>query len=265
VGRVPTGGHRGRGGLARRVGAYGYVSSGAVYVWGGHVDETSPVVDGDPRAEDGANPALKRGAEFGVLAAFPGALLARAGLILGPYEEIGRLPWWLQRIARGGEVVAPGRPTRPLQYVDVRDLAGWLLTGLEGGLGGPIDVISRSGHTTTEQLLQACLAATGARAELVWASEAELAAAGAEPWTHKPCWVPEHGEFAGFLEVDTTRAAATGLRCRPIAETVADTWTWLQQDGLPRQRRDRAGAPSPHSPSTAGSAASCARAFPETA
>jgi len=225
--------------LAGRVDSYGYVSSGSVYVWGSHVDETSAVVDGDPQAEDGAYPALKRGAELGVLAAFPDALLARAGLILGPYEDIGRLPWWLHRIARGGAVVAPGRPTRPLQYVDARDLAGWLLTGLEGGLGGPIDVISRSGHATTEQLLRVCLAVTGAEAELVWVSDEELAAAGAQPWTHLPCWVPERGEFAGFLKVDTTRAGATGLRCRPITDTVTDTWTWLQRDGLPRQWSDR--------------------------
>lgn len=225
--------------LAGRVASYGYVSSGSVYVWGGHVDETSAVVDGDPQAQDGDYSALKRGAELGVLAAFPDALLARAGLILGPHEDIGRLPWWLQRIARGGTVLAPGRPDRPLQYVDVRDLAGWLLTGLEGGLVGPVDVISRSGHATTEQLLQACVVATGEQVELVWVSEAELAGAGIEPWTHLPCWAPEHGEFAGFLEVDTAQAAATGLGCRPITDTVADTWTWLQNDGLPPQRGDR--------------------------
>jgi len=99
--------------LTGRVDSYGYVSSGSVYVWGSHVNESSPVVDGDPQAEDGAYPALKRGAELGVLAAFSGALLARAGLILGPYEDIGRLPWWLHRIARGTTVIAPGRPTRP--------------------------------------------------------------------------------------------------------------------------------------------------------
>jgi len=97
-------------------------------------------------------------------------------------------------------------------------------------------VISRFGHATTEQLLRVCLAVTGAEAELVWISEEELAAAGAQPWTHLPCWVPERGEFTGFLEVDTTRAAATGLRCRPITDKVTDTWTWLQRDGLPRQR-----------------------------
>ena len=175
-----------------------------------------------------------------MLRAFPSALLARAGLILGPHEDIGRLPWWLQRVARGGRVVAPGRPERPLQLVDVRDLAAWLLDGLTGGVTGPVDVISRSGHATTASLLEACVAATGSGPELVWVGEDELAAAGAEPWTHLPCWVPEQGEFAGFLEVDTARAAATGLTCRPVEQTVADTWAWLQRDGLPPQRADRA-------------------------
>lgn len=225
--------------LSGRAGGYGYVSSGSVYAWGTHRDESSPLVDGDPTAEDGEYPALKRGAELAVLAAFPGALLARAGLILGPHEDIGRLPWWLHRIARGGQVVAPGRPGRPLQYVDARDLAAWLLAGMADGSAGPVDVVSRSGHATTEQMLGACVAATGSDAELVWVGEDELAAVGAQPWTHLPCWVPEHGDFAGFLEADTARAAATGLVCRPVSETVADTWHWLQHDGPPSQRPDR--------------------------
>ena len=226
--------------LAGRVARYDYVSSASVYRWGNHVDETSPLVEGDPRAGDGDYPANKRGAELAVLERFPDALLARAGLVLGPYEDIGRLPWWLGRIARGGDVVAPGRPERPLQYVDARDLAGWLLDGVVRGATGAVDVMSPSGHTTTAGLLSACLAATGSDARLVWVSEADLAAAGVQPWTQLPCWVPEQGEFAGFLEADPRRAAATGLRCRPVEDTVRDTWHWLQRDGLPSQRADRA-------------------------
>ena len=225
--------------LRGRVRRYGYVSSLSVYAWGSHVDESSPLVPGDPLADAGDYPALKRGAELGVLAAHPDALLARAGLILGPHEGIGRLPWWLYRISRGGRVLAPGRPGRPLQYVDVRDLAGWLLSGLSTGLAGPVDVASRSGHASTEQLLTACVRATGSGAELVWVSEADLQAHGAEPWTQLPCWVPEAGEFAGFLEADTSRAARTGLVCRPVTDTVTDTWHWLQQNGMPAQRPDR--------------------------
>ncbi len=225
--------------LAARVGSVGYVSSASVYVWGQHRDERSPLVEGDPAAEDGDYAALKRGAELGVVSAAPTALLARAGLILGPHEDIGRLPWWLSRAARGGPMVAPGRPDRPLQYVDARDLAAWLLDALAAGRSGPVDVASRSGHATTRTLLEACLAATGSDAELVWIGDDELAAAGVEPWTQLPCWVPEHGEFAGFLEVDTSLAAATGLVCRPLADTVTDTWAWLQRDGAPAQRPDR--------------------------
>lgn len=225
--------------LAGRAGRCAYVSSGAVYVWGSHIDEGSPVVDGGPSIKNGNYPALKRGAELGVLASFPDALLARAGLVLGPYEDIGRLPWWLSRIARGGRVVAPGRWGRPLQYVDARDLASFVLTCLAGGVSGPVDVISSSGHATTAGLLQACVQATGSDVELVWVGEDELAAAGAEPWTHLPCWVPEHGDFAGFLEVNTSRAARAGLVCRPVAETVADTWAWMQREPLPAQRPDR--------------------------
>lgn len=99
--------------LVGRTGRYGYVSSGSVYTWGHHVDESSPLVEGDPQAVDGDYGALKRGAELGVLAAFPDALLARAGLILGLHEDIGRLPWWLQRVARGGEWSRPGARTAP--------------------------------------------------------------------------------------------------------------------------------------------------------
>jgi nucleoside-diphosphate-sugar epimerase len=225
--------------LRDRVLRFGYVSSGSVYVWGQHVDEGSPLVDSDPRAEAGDYAVLKRGAELAVLEYFPDAILARAGLVLGPYEDIGRLPWWLDRVSRGGRVVAPGRPDRPLQYVDARDLAAWMLTALADGLTGPVDVVSRSGHATMDGLLSACVRATGSDAQLVWVPERDLAAAGAEPWTHMPCWVPESGGFAGFLETDTSLAAATGLVCQPVEDTVVDTWEWLRREGLPAQRQDR--------------------------
>lgn len=225
--------------LQGRAERFGYVSSGSVYVWGEHVDESSPVVEGDPWAAEDDYATDKRGAELGVLAAFPDALLARAGLILGPHEDIGRLPWWLDRVAAGGRVVAPGRPERPLQYVDVRDLAAFVLDALTEGVSGPVDLVGPSGHATTRSLLEACVEATGGRAELVWVDEQRLAEAGVEPWTHLPCWVPEEDEHAGFLEVDTSRAAGLGLTCRPVQETVADTWAWMQGSPRPDQRPDR--------------------------
>lgn len=221
--------------LAGRCDAYGYVSSISVYQWGEHTDESSPVVTGDPDAGVTDYAADKRGAELAVLRHVSHALLVRSGLVLGPHEDVGRLPWWLSRIARGGRVVAPGRPERPLQYVDARDLAAFTLDSLVAGRGGPVDTTSRSGHASTASLLHACVDVTGSDAQLVWVDEATLAAAGAEPWTELPIWVPEVGEGAGFLEGDSARAASWGLHCRGVADTVRDTWDWLVRDGLVEQ------------------------------
>ena len=124
--------------LAGRVGRYVYVSSCSVYAWprpAGY-DEDAALVDGasaDAGQTDYARD--KRGGELAVLDAFgaEAALLVRAGLILGPYENIGRLPWWLNRVARGGPVLAPGPRELPLQYVDVRDLAEWILGARASG------------------------------------------------------------------------------------------------------------------------------------
>ena len=104
--------------LSGRAGHYGYVSSRSVYQWPIPVaaDESAPVVDGDAASEEWADyAAAKRGGELAVLEHFDGpSVLARAGLILGPYELVGRMPWWLRRIERGGDVLAPGPRDLPL-------------------------------------------------------------------------------------------------------------------------------------------------------
>ena len=223
--------------LQGRVERGAYVSSRSVY---GEVapgaDESAPVVEGDPDADAREYAVDKRGAELAWQRELPDVLLLRAGLVLGPHEDVARLPWWLDRISRGGRVVAPGRPDRPLQLVDARDLAAFALSGLERGLSGPYDVVSEPGHCTTLELLEACVDVTGSGAELVWVDEADLAAAGAQPWTHLPCWLPETGEDAGLMTGDTRRALAAGLQCRPVEQTVADTWREVQRSGVPRGR-----------------------------
>ena len=222
--------------LRDRVGHYGYVSSASVYRWPMPVgaDETTPTVDADPEgteADDYA--ASKRGAELAVLDQFPDrALLARAGLILGPYENVGRLPWWLQRLARGGRVVAPGPPDRPLQFIDARDLASWMLSAADRGTAGAFNTVSRPGHTTIGALLDVAHRIVGSSAELVWVSPETIATAGVSGWTELPIWVPPSGELAALLELDVAAALAQGLSCRPIVATVADTWAWLQREGL---------------------------------
>jgi uncharacterized protein YbjT (DUF2867 family) len=201
------------------------------------------VVDADPAGTDPDDyPQAKRGGELAVLAEFGGeTLLARAGLILGPYEIVGRMPWWLRRVERGGVVPAPGPPERGLQYIDARDLAEWGLRCGETGLTGVFDTVSRPGHTTMAALLDACLQATGSDAELAWLTPEQIEVAGVSGWTDFPIWSPPTGELAGLHDGDTSAAHETGLRCRPIEETVADTWDWLQREGTPTPSSGRAG------------------------
>ena len=223
--------------LADRVGHYTYVSSRSVYRWPIPVglDESGPVVDGDPASvEAGDYARRKRGGELAALDAFGDrALLARAGLILGPYERVGRLPWWLRRMDRGGRVLCPGPPGLPLQYIDGRDLADWLLTAAENRRGGTFNTVSQPGHATMETLLEATRRVTGGRARLVWFSPEGIQQAGIAPWTELPIWVPPEGELAGLHAGDVSAAHASGLRCRPVAETVSATWAWLLAEGDP--------------------------------
>ncbi|MFJ4831103.1 NAD-dependent epimerase/dehydratase family protein [Streptomyces sp. NPDC088747] len=232
--------------LAGRVRRYVYVSSCSVYAWpmtAGY-DEDAPLVDGaaaDAGQTDYARD--KRGGELAALDAFgeAGALLVRAGLILGPYENIGRLPWWLNRVARGGPVLAPGPRDLPLQYVDVRDLAGWVLGGVERGLSGAYNLVSPRGHTTMGGLLDACVQVTGGAGDLRWTDPEVVLAAGVEPWSQLPVWVPGGSELHDSVHgADVSRAVGSGLRCRPVRDTVADTWSWLQGlGGVAPQRPDR--------------------------
>lgn len=234
--------------LKDRVGRYTYVSSCSVYAWpqpAGH-DETAPLVqDASPDAGRTDYARDKRGGELAVLDAFgeERSLLARAGLVLGPYENIGRLPWWLTRTARGGPVLAPGPRELPLQYIDVRDLAQWLLGAARDGASGAYNLVSAPGHATTGTLLDACAQVTGGRAALRWTDPEVILAAGIEPWTHLPVWVPPDSEGHDMMHgIDVSRAVRDGLRCRPVSETVADTWSWLQGiGGTAPQRPDRPG------------------------
>jgi 2'-hydroxyisoflavone reductase len=158
--------------------------------------------------------------------------------VLGPYERVGRLPFWLRRIGDGGRVPAPGPRDRPLQYIDARDLAAF---ALERPVG-VFNTVSRPGHTTIGALLDECLRVTGADAELVWMSPETVEQAGVSGWTELPIWVPPTGELAGLHDGDVDAAYAAGLRCRSVEETVAGTWAWIQREGYPDSSKTRGGA-----------------------
>ncbi|KMS81813.1 reductase [Streptomyces leeuwenhoekii] len=229
--------------LRGRAGRYVYVSSCSVYAWPpapGYTEDAPLVAGASPDAGPSGYARDKRGGELAVLDAFgeDASLLVRAGLILGPYENVGRLPWWLARAARGGPMLAPGPRDLPLQFIDVRDLAEWLLGAVARGLGGPCNVTGPQGHATMEELLRECVRVTGGAAELCWTPPETVLAAGVEPWTQLPVWVPPgsvlHDEV---YRADVSRALATGLRFRPVAETVAATRDWLEGIGGTAPRR----------------------------
>lgn len=221
---------------------YVYVSSRSVYRVPPppDADETAPTVD--PGSGDSDYASHKAGGEAAVREVFgDSALIARAGLILGPGEDIGRLPWWLRRAERGGEMLAPGPADLRLQLIDARDLAAWLLDRAATHAGGVFNAVSRPGHATMGEVLDACVAVTGGRATLRWMEPEPILAAGVVPWNDLPLWIPEGHEFRWLHTANADRAAAAGLRCRPVAETVADTWDWLRSVGeLP----SRAGRPA---------------------
>lgn len=230
--------------LADRAGTYAYVSSRSVYAYPAPygLDEDGPLVAGSADATESDDyAAAKRGGELAALGAFGDrALLIRAGLIIGPYENIGRLPWWLGRIARGGAVLAPGPRDMALQYIDVRDLAEWTLDALEAGRGGAYNLVSEIGHATMGELLESCVKVTGSDAELRWTAPEDVLAAGIEPWTEMPVWLTPGEMRDAMYGADVAKALATGLRCRPVSETVADTWSWLRSiGGVAPQRPDR--------------------------
>ncbi len=213
--------------LRGRAGWYGYVSSRSVYA-----DDAGPDAAEDAPLVDPEDPGYAGDKLRGELAteAFGGpVLLGRAGLILGPGEDVGRLPWWLDRLARGGPTLAPGPRDLALQYVDARDLANFLLDAAGPRLAGPFNLVSASGHTTMGELLEAAAEVTGGRAQLRWTDPAVIEAAGIEPWTQLPVWLPPgSADYELLHRGDTSKARAAGLVCRPVRDTVADTWAWLR-------------------------------------
>src|SRR5450755_721537 len=155
------------------------------------------------------------------------SMVLRPGVVLGPREYVGRLPWWLRRVAAGGRVLAPGTPGRSIQPVDVRDLAAFALKGTGQGISGAYNVAAPIGAETFEGMLRACAEVTGSDAEFVWVADEQLVALGVRQWSEMPLW----RAFPGTWQVSAAAALAAGLSCRPLAATVADTWSWLQYSG----------------------------------
>jgi nucleoside-diphosphate-sugar epimerase len=172
----------------------------------------------------------KSGCELAVTSTFgtERSVLLRPGVVLGPREYVGRLPWWLNRVAAGGRVLAPGSPDRSIQPVDARDLAGFAIRSAAGGIAGAYNVTAPEGRETFGGLLRACAQVTGSGAEFVWVPDEQLLAYGVRQWSEMPLW----RIFRGVWQVSSVAAQAVGLSCRPLAVTVADTWQWMLDNAV---------------------------------
>ena len=193
-------------------------------------DETAPVTS-DTDGYGGE----KARAEEAVLALTSGrACVVRPGLIVGRHDPTGRFGYWPWRVAQGGAVLAPGRPERPVQVIDVRDLAAWCVDLAAARALGTYHAVSAP--LPMQSLLDTCRDVAGSDARFVWRDDATLQAAGVQPWTGLPLWLPEADpDYGGMLLGRNDRAVAAGLRCRPLADTVADTLLHLPQQAMPVQ------------------------------
>ena len=168
---------------------------------------------------------LKALCEQAAEAAMPGRVLnVRAGLLVGPHDPTDRFTYWPVRVARGGDILAPPTPDAQVQFIDARDLAGWVIRMAEQKNAGIYNVTGPATRLTFEPFLAACKAAIGSDATFTWASERFLAEHGVRPWMHLPLWLPE--EMRGMLQVDTAKATGVGLTFRALTETIADTLAW---------------------------------------
>jgi 2'-hydroxyisoflavone reductase len=221
--------------LAGHAAQYIFISSISAY-------DENPAIGGDEdtRLAKLADPTVETmGAEFenygglkvlceqAVQAAFPdGATIVRPGYIVGPGDPTDRFTYWPVRASQGDEMLAPGSPDDPLQWIDVRDLADWLVTLAEQGTTGVFNAIGPATPAKWGDVLASCVAGTHSDATLTWVPADWLEANGMGGEDAFPIWVAPVGKFAGFHRWSTKRAQAAGLTYRSMDETVAGIHAW---------------------------------------
>ena len=213
---------------------YTFVSSLSVYTEtkSAGLDETAPVGTLEDESVEEVT-----GETYGPLKAlcekaaeqyFPNrAAHIRAGLIVGPFDPSDRFTYWPMRFHRGGEVLAPGNPEAPVQFVDGRDLGSWIVQLAEKRTAGVFNATGPKETMSTGTLLAACQVASEQETTISWVDESFLLEKEVGPWMELPLWLPSSDEDAvGFMRIDCSRAIEAGLTFRPVAETVRDTIDW---------------------------------------
>ena len=229
------------------VGHYTFVSTMSVYPEDGLAhDEDAQVAHLEKATEEvdlASYGPLKALCEDVVRDRANAAFIPRPGLIVGPWDPTGRFTYWPERIAAGGAVLAPAPPDQPVQVIDARDLADWIVAAAEQGLTGTYNAISPWFKLVA--LLETCGGVAASHPELVWVDGGFLVEHDVGSWMELPLWVgPEEDDF---MRSPSDRALANGLRIRPLEETVRDTLEWVRAGlspseppaGLAREKEQR--------------------------
>jgi len=232
--------------LSGRCDRYLFISSAGVYADKSQpgLAEDAPLVDlDDPYSEDVAEhyDGLKALCEDVVKDTFnERATIIRPGLIVGPHDATNRFTYWVTRIARGGDVLAPEPRDQPVQVIDARDLAAFALHLAAESTSGTFNAVGDIG--TMESTLTTIIDATESSATLHWLPEAKLLSARLEPWRDVPLWLAPASDrsYAGFLAMSNARAKAVGLQLRPLESTVREILDWARTTAQPPAALDPA-------------------------
>ena len=242
--------------LKGKVKSYIFISTISVYAANDRpADETAallPYEGKDPMAETAETLKASNSALYGPLKAVSeqearrqfgeaATTIIRPGLIVGPGDETDRFTYWPVRLARGGEVVAPGDGADPVQFIDARDLAEWTIRMAEQGGSGVFNATGPQRPLPVRDMLGGVAKAVHSDAKLTWVPTAFLDAEKVYAWSDLPVWIPGQGETAGFARRSVARAQAAGLTYRPLAVTASDTLDWFKQQPAERQAKLRAG------------------------
>jgi len=161
-------------------------------------------------------------------------------------DETDRFTYWPVRIDRGGEVLAPGDPSDPVQFIDARDLAEWTIRMAENGETGIYNATGPEKKLGIGEMINGIKGALKAKANLTWVNADFLEQQKVAPWSDMPVWIPPRGEEAGGNQVSNKRAIAKGLTFRPLVETARDTLAWFKAQSQDRQSHLKAGLTPEH-------------------